>query len=100
MVKLLTLAVALTACIALGEGRMETVTSLQFVNGTCIYQGYTLQNGASKHPSDFCEKWKCNAKKKTLTVLGCNIRRRYESCFHHSSGGYWPQCCYYYRPYC
>uniref|UniRef100_A0A023FQT6 Single domain-containing protein n=1 Tax=Amblyomma cajennense TaxID=34607 RepID=A0A023FQT6_AMBCJ len=101
MVKILILAIALTACIALGEGRRVNVTSLQFINGTsCIYQGYTLQRGEIKYPSDYCERWQCYPKKKILAVRGCNIGRQYESCFHHTSGGFWPYCCNYYKPYC
>uniref|UniRef100_A0A023FPP0 Single domain-containing protein n=1 Tax=Amblyomma cajennense TaxID=34607 RepID=A0A023FPP0_AMBCJ len=99
MVKILILAVTLTACIAIGEGWTETVTSVQFVNGTCMYQGYTLEDGETEYPYEFCEHWTCNAKKKTLTVQGCNIGPRYSSCFHHHSRGYWKSCCRY-RPYC
>uniref|UniRef100_A0A023FPP5 Single domain-containing protein n=1 Tax=Amblyomma cajennense TaxID=34607 RepID=A0A023FPP5_AMBCJ len=100
MIKLLILAIALAACIELGEGRTVNVTSLQFINGTCIYQGYTLQRLETKYPSEYCERWKCYPKKKTLAIRGCNIGRKYGSCFYHSSGGYWPACCYNYKAYC
>uniref|UniRef100_A0A023FPN7 Single domain-containing protein n=1 Tax=Amblyomma cajennense TaxID=34607 RepID=A0A023FPN7_AMBCJ len=99
MVQLLTLAVALTLCIALGEGWTETVTSLQFVNGTCIYQGYTIKDGHTEYPDEFCEEWTCNTKDKTLKVQGCNIGARYGSCFHHHSRGRWTRCCRY-QAYC
>uniref|UniRef100_A0A0C9RW54 Putative secreted protein n=1 Tax=Amblyomma americanum TaxID=6943 RepID=A0A0C9RW54_AMBAM len=70
MAKPLILAVALMACIVLGEGRTEIVTSLQFGNGTCTYQGNTLKQGETKYSSEYCEYWKCNAKKKILAVRG------------------------------
>uniref|UniRef100_A0A023FQU9 Single domain-containing protein n=1 Tax=Amblyomma cajennense TaxID=34607 RepID=A0A023FQU9_AMBCJ len=99
MLKFLLLAIGLTAHIVLGE--KANVDSFKFVNGTCIYRGYTIEAYDAEVPRDICEMWECDPDKRAIVVTGCYIGERYGSCYHHSRHGIrWPLCCRTYQATC
>uniref|UniRef100_A0A1E1WXQ2 Putative 8.9kda 1 8.9 kDa family n=1 Tax=Amblyomma aureolatum TaxID=187763 RepID=A0A1E1WXQ2_9ACAR len=95
--------VSLTATLIAANEQEEKgdVTSLEFVNGNCIYSGTVLGDGESSPQADPCEEWTCNVTGQSLQVKGCSLSDSYGSCIPYSSGRIqWPYCCYSYRNYC
>uniref|UniRef100_A0A023FSS6 Single domain-containing protein n=1 Tax=Amblyomma cajennense TaxID=34607 RepID=A0A023FSS6_AMBCJ len=95
MMKLLLIALTLTAEIVLGE-EDEDLRSLEIFEGDCYYRGQKIRDGERSFQQGLCERWECKAKSKELIITGCGLDPKYSSCIPRNQGREtWPHCCRY-----